>query len=160
MELSKIVNCLFWTTCQCTCIFSTGRAPAYGARAIVYCMVYIIFSRPAGQPHKLMIFTITPTCNRSYESHFRFSKQTHVLLQTVILRENRYSYVCVCVHVCVRDSIRDTSSTCCTRARAPALTVTFNVDDHFHLKMIVNINVTNYYSYFIIITVILSKKAV
>ena len=81
MELSKIVNCLFWTTCQC--IFSTGRAPAYGARAIVYCMIYIIFSRPAGQPHKLMIFTITPTCNRSYESHFRFSKQTHVLLQTV-----------------------------------------------------------------------------
>ena len=82
MELSKIVNCLFWTTCQC--IFSTGRAPAYGARAIVYCtcMVYIIFSGPAGQPHKLMIFTITPTCNRSYESHFRFSKQTHVLLQT------------------------------------------------------------------------------
>ena len=61
-------------------------------------------------------------------------------------------YVCVCV--------RDTSSTCCTRARtrectyvrvvnlslgrtrAPTLTVTFNVDDHFHLKMIVNMNVT------------------
>ena len=28
------------------------------------------------------------------------------------------------------------------RTRAPTLTVTFNVDDHFHLEMIVNINVT------------------
>ena len=47
--------------------------------------------------------------------------------------------------------VRDTSSTCCTRARvvnlslgrmhAPTLTVTVNVDDHFHLEMIVNINV-------------------
>ena len=26
--------------------------------------------------------------------------------------------------------------------RAPKLTVTFNIDDHFHLEMIVNINVT------------------
>ena len=52
------------------------------------------------------------------------------------------------------------SSTCCARARtrasvhvrvvkrltsahtrAPTLTVTFNVDDHFHLEMIVNINI-------------------
>ena len=59
--------------------------------------------------------------------------------------------MCVCVRVC---PVRDTSSTCCTRARtrvwltscsartrAPTLTVTFNVDDRFHLEMIVNIHV-------------------
>ena len=53
--------------------------------------------------------------------------------------------LCVCVCVCVRD----TSSTCCTRVctrmyvwlTSAHTNHDFNVDDHFHLEMIVNINV-------------------
>ena len=101
MELSKIVNCLFWATYQC--IFSTVRAPAYGARAIVYCMVYIIFSRPAGQPHKLMIFTITPTCNRSMNLISVFPSK-------------RTSYCRLCIRMQLASSVRTYTYTC---MRAP-----------------------------------------
>ena len=61
-------------------------------------------------------------------------------------------YVCVCVCVCVSAIRRPRVALVHVRAsvrvvnlslgRAPTITVTFNVDDHFHLEMIVNINVT------------------
>ena len=65
-------------------------------------------------------------------------------------------YVCVCVCECVcvsairrprvvlvhvRASVRTYVWLTSARTRAPILTVTFNVNDHFYLKMIVNINV-------------------
>ena len=55
--------------------------------------------------------------------------------------------VCVCVCVCVsvihRPRVVLVHARMCGSARthAPALTVTFNVNGHFHLEMIVNINV-------------------
>ena len=79
--------------------------------------------------------------------------------------------VCTCVYVCVRD----TSSTCCTRARtyartrarvrvyvrvvnlspharAPTLIGTFNVDDHFHFG-----NGRQHKRYYNIIIIILER---
>ena len=41
----------------------------------------------------------------------------------------------------VRARVRTNVWLTSARTRAPTLTVTFNVDDHFHLEMIVNINV-------------------
>ena len=57
--------------------------------------------------------------------------------------------VCVCVRdtsprvvlVHVRASVRTYVWLTSARTRAPTLIVTFNVDDHFHMEMIVNINV-------------------
>ena len=45
------------------------------------------------------------------------------------------------VLVNVRASVRTYLWLTSARTRAPTLTVTFKVDDHFHLEMIVNINV-------------------
>ena len=49
-------------------------------------------------------------------------------------------YVCVCVSAIRRPRVVLVWLTS-ARTRAPTLTVTFNVDDHFHFEMIVNINV-------------------
>ena len=44
-----------------------------------------------------------------------------------------YEKIAILMYVCVCVCVRDTSSMCCTRARV--------VDNHFHLEMIVNINI-------------------
>ena len=44
-------------------------------------------------------------------------------------------YSCTYIHECTYVWLTS------ARTRAPTLTMTFNVDDHFHLEMIVNINI-------------------
>ena len=52
-----------------------------------------------------------------------------------------FMYVCVCVCVSAIRRSRVVLVRARIYVRAPALTVTFNVNDHFRLEMIVNIHI-------------------